>query len=208
MRESATALTAALLLAAAPLVPVTPPTLGVHATHGAHGAGAPLMSAEETIKIALSAAPPDLADNAAVVAPAENGQMQTLRPGTNGWICMASPEVMCLDEEWQRWVDAWIHKKEFRARGIGVAYMLQGDRGTSNTDPYATQPSPANQWVRTGPHIMILTPDSTHLETLPTEPYAGGPWVMFKGTAYAHIMIPVEAMPTQAGAASTSPTHP
>jgi hypothetical protein len=81
--------------------------------------------------------------------------------------------------------------------------MLQGDRGISNTDPYATTSTPANQWVRTGPHIMILTPDSTHLDTLPTKPYTGGPWVMWKGTPYAHIMLPVEAMPKQSRGGST-----
>lgn len=44
---------------------------------------------------------------------------------------------------------------------------------------------------------MILTPDAALLDTLPTDPNAGGPWVMWKGTKYAHIMVPTAAMPKQ-----------
>ena len=32
------------------------------------------------------------------------------------------------------------------------------------------------------------------LDSLPTDPKNGGPWVMFKGTPYAHIMVPIEPM--------------
>jgi hypothetical protein len=44
---------------------------------------------------------------------------------------------------------------------------------------------------------MILTPDLKALDALPTDPKSGGPWVMWKGTKYAHIMVPVAAMPKQ-----------
>ena len=203
MRERADALTAGLVLAAALLDPVSSPKVRAHEPQGSHSAGVGRMSTEDTIRTALSAAPSDIARDAAVVEPVENGEMKTLRPGTNGWVCMASPEAMCLDREWQRWADAWVHKKDFRARGLGVAYMLQGDHGASNTDPFDTKAAPANQWVRTGPHIMILTPNTADLDMLPTEPYAGGPWVMWKGTMYAHIMVPVEAMPNQSRGGST-----
>jgi hypothetical protein len=30
------------------------------------------------------------------------------------------------------------------------------------------------------------------LASLPTDPNNGGPWVMWKGTKYAHIMVPVK----------------
>jgi hypothetical protein len=63
--------------------------------------------------------------------------------------------------------------------------MLQGDNGASNTDPYANKPTPDNQWVVGGPHIMLL----------PTDPQTGGPWVMWKNTKYAHIMVPTAPMP-------------
>jgi hypothetical protein len=39
---------------------------------------------------------------------------------------------------------------------------------------------------------MLLVPDTKLLETLPTDAHLGGPWVMWKGTPYAHIMVPAE----------------
>ncbi len=38
---------------------------------------------------------------------------------------------------------------------------------------------------------MIIVPDVEMLNGMPTDPNSGGPWVMFQGTPYAHIMIPV-----------------
>ena len=38
------------------------------------------------------------------------------------------------------------------------------------------------------------------LDALPTDPNNGGPWVMWKGTKYAHIMVPVKEMPKKAAA--------
>ena len=35
----------------------------------------------------------------------------------------------------------------------GFIYMMAGDLGTSNHDPYATDKS---HWVQTGPHVMIV----------------------------------------------------
>jgi hypothetical protein len=197
MRHRVLFVTLALSVAGVTLGAQSPSTAGKQTPHPSHGVPAKTMSTEEKIKLALSAAPADLARGATVVEPAENGQMKTLRPGTNGWVCMAMPEVMCLDKQWQAWADAWINKKGVTIEGVGVAYMLRGDQGASNTDPYATGPAANNQWVETGPHIMILTPDTAHLNSLPTDPLAGGPFVMWKGTPYAHIMIPVEPMPKQ-----------
>lgn len=37
---------------------------------------------------------------------------------------------------------------------------------------------------------MIVVSDQELLEGLPTDPENGGPWVMWKDTPYAHIMIP------------------
>ncbi len=41
------------------------------------------------------------------------------------------------------------------------------------------------------PHIVLISPDKEIFEGLPTESDNGGPWVMWSGTPYAHIMIPV-----------------
>ena len=78
---------------------------------------------------------------------------------------------------------------------VGIGYMLKGDKGASNTDPYATKRTADNQWVVSPPHIMILPTDAAQFDAFPTDPKAGGPWVMWKGTKYAHIMVPTAPMP-------------
>jgi hypothetical protein len=41
------------------------------------------------------------------------------------------------------------------------------------------------------PHLMIIVPNSSALEGLPTDPSGGGPWVMWQNTPYVHIMVPM-----------------
>jgi hypothetical protein len=74
---------------------------------------------------------------------------------------------------------------------MGIGYMLLGDKGASNTDPFATGPTADNHWVVSPPHIMLLLPDAKALDAMPTDPRTGGAWVMWKGTKYAHVMVPI-----------------
>jgi hypothetical protein len=90
-----------------------------------------------------------------------------------------------------------MNKKAFKAKQVGIGYMLAGDAGASNIDPYAIARTPDNQWVVEGPHAMVLVPDPAQLEGLPSDPNSGGAYVMWKGTPYAHIMIPVGKRPAQ-----------
>jgi hypothetical protein len=117
-----------------------------------------------------------------------DGKMKELRAGTNGWMCMLdlAGDSMCLDKEWQAWGDAWMKKKDPpKPQTFGVAYRLKGDKGARNTDPYATKPTVDNQWVVSGPHIMLLPTDVSQLDAYSTDWTKSGPWVMWKGTPYA-----------------------
>ncbi|NNG15184.1 MAG: hypothetical protein HKM89_01800 [Gemmatimonadales bacterium] len=152
------------------------------------------MSPKAKIAEAVSAGPAELATNAAVV----DWDGTVLREGSNGWTCFPdvkdSPgtDPMCLDQQWMKWADAWVNKKD--ATGvteIGIGYMLRGGYDASNTDPYATGPAEGDDWIRSGPHLMVITPDAAALDNLPTDPKSGGPWVMWKGTPFAHIMVPI-----------------
>jgi hypothetical protein len=100
-------------------------------------------------------------------------------------------EPMCLDKTWQRWADAYLNHKDYKPDQLGIAYMMEGDTGASNTDPYAQGPTKDNQWGVSGAHTMIIIPDAKILEDVSTDPNNGGPFVMWKGTPYAHIMVPV-----------------
>ena len=49
--------------------------------------------------------------------------------------------------------------KEPPAGQVGFSYMLGGEDWTaSNVDPAATEPPPGEDWVKSGPHVMILNP--------------------------------------------------
>ena len=139
------------------------------------------------IRDALSAAPPSLAATATVM----DWDHKVLRQGSGGYTCHATQpalrkkggrEPMCLDKVWIEWADAWANKKPFKANQVGVAYMMAGDTGASNTDPFAEVATTTNQWVVEGPHVMVIMPDPAQLEGLPTDPNNGGAYVMWKGT--------------------------
>ncbi len=141
---------------------------------------------------ALSAASPGIAENATVV----DWEGNVLREGSNGYTCLPTPPMltgtapMCMDSEWMKWADAWQNKKEYAPESLGISYMLAGDEGVSNIDPYAEGPTDDNEWIREGAHLMILAPAAL-LEAYPTDPQNGGPYVMWKGTPYAHVMVPI-----------------
>lgn len=144
---------------------------------------------------ALSAAPASLAAAASVA----DWEGNVLREGSGAYTCLPTPaqmpagtSPMCMDAAWMGWADAWSNKTAFTPEGIGISYMLAGDGGASNIDPYATGETQDNEWVVEGPHLMIITPDTALLEALPTDSENGGPYVMWRDTPYAHVMVPVD----------------
>ncbi|MCF6109635.1 hypothetical protein [Mesorhizobium muleiense] len=151
------------------------------------------------IKSAESAAPPAVSSGAAIHAMDEKGAMRTLREGTNGFWCMPDnpatpgPDPMCGDANAMEWAMAWIGKKEPPKGKVGFMYMLAGGTDGSNTDPYATKPEEGNNWVETGPHVMIVNATDM-MQGYPADPKpdTSKPYVMWAGTPYAHLMIPVK----------------
>jgi len=149
------------------------------------------------IENALSAAPETIAAGAAVA----DWEGNVLREGTNDYTCLPDdPNLpgnspMCLDSTWMTWADAWMNQTEPPTPdAIAFGYMLQGDFPTSNTDPYAMEPTDDNEWIEdAGPHIMALVPDALMLEGISTDHENGGPWIMWRDTPYAHVMIPAAA---------------
>lgn len=47
-----------------------------------------------------------------------------------------------------------------------------------------------NQWIIEGAHLMILAPAAL-IDVYPTDPQSGGPYVMWNGTPYEHLMVPI-----------------
>jgi hypothetical protein len=154
---------------------------------------------------ALSAAPKGVAKDAAVVRMDDKGNMTTLRAGTNGFTCMVIPpaEKMCADENSLAFFDAYA-KHQPPPDKLGLTYMLGGDDGASNTDPWATGKTADNHWVVTGPHIMIVGAGAKSLALASSaDADPTGPYMMWPGTPYEHAMIPVG--PPKAAAKPAAP---
>lgn len=153
----------------------------------------------DPIESAMAAAPASVSRDATVVQAQADGSMKTLREGKNGWTCMADnpttpgPDPMCMDENAGAWAAAWMGKTIPPAETPGVMYMLAGGTDASNTDPYAKAPTPGGDWIKTGPHLMVVG-SSAMLAGHPSgpSPDTKAPYVMWAGTPYAHLMIPVE----------------
>lgn len=157
------------------------------------------MSDEEIIANAEQAAPASVGKSASVIAMDEQMKIRTVREGTNGFTCMpdnpASPgnDPMCFDAGGLKWAQAWMGHENPPEGIVGMAYMLQGGSDASNTDPHATAPA-GSEWVDTGPHIMMFNVGEM-INNYPKQgdnPDTKAPYVMWAGTPYEHLMIPVE----------------
>ena len=155
---------------------------------------------EGKIQRAMHAAPASITSTATVVDwPSQpGGEMPVLREGTSEWTCItdnpatSEPDPMCMDRSGMEWVTAYMNQREPQITSVGTVYVLQGGAPMSNTDPFATGPTPDNEWMDpVVPHIGIIVPDASALEGVSTDPDNGGTWVMFRDTPYAHMMVPM-----------------
>ncbi|MBI1361752.1 MAG: hypothetical protein GC155_15855 [Alphaproteobacteria bacterium] len=161
-------------------------------------AGAPPAAADtpaQKIARAMLAAPSDISGAAKIV----DVDGTVLRDGDNGWTCIpgiplipGDKHPMCNDATWTAWLKAAQSGTPFSTKVIGVSYMLQGDAMVHNADPTATKPDHSGMWVQDGPHLMMLFPSSDMIASLPRDPYAGGPYVMWDKTPMVHVMVPIE----------------
>ena len=141
----------------------------------------------------MKAAPPQIVE-AATIIEMDGNQMQTLKKGSNEWTCMeGNGYPMCLDPNAMEWAHAW-QTHGPAPTSTGFIYMLAGDTGASNTDPYAKGQTADNHWVETGSHVMIVGAAAKTMhgyartaDADPTKPY-----VMWPGSPYEHLMIPVK----------------
>ena len=155
-------------------------------------------NAKDPISSAMAAAPKAVGDHATIVRANADGTMTTLRQGTDGFTCMPDnpatpgPDPMCMDGNALQWGMAWMKHLPPPTDAPGVMYMLAGGTDASNTDPFATKPTESTDWIATGPHMMLVGSE-TALKGYPSgpSPDTKRPYVMWAGTPYAHLMIPV-----------------
>ncbi|HLF21601.1 MAG TPA: hypothetical protein VI582_03795 [Aestuariivirga sp.] len=153
----------------------------------------------DIIKNAEMAAPAPVSSGATIYAMTEDGKLKTLREGSNGWWCMPNDpstpgdDPMCGDANSFEWAAAWMGKTEPPNGKVGFMYMLLGGPAGSNTDPYAMQPPAGENWVETGPHLMVVNTKGM-LAGHPggAKPDTTKPYVMWGGTPYEHLMLPIQ----------------
>jgi hypothetical protein len=154
----------------------------------------------QLIASAMTAAPAAVGKGAAIVNMTADGAMVTLREGTNGFTCMPDnpatpgPDPMCMDKNAMEWAHAWMSHTDPPAGKVGFMYMLAGGTDGSNTDPFATEPTAGNHWIKTGPHVMVVGADAAFYDSYPkdADPDTSVPYVMWSGTPYQHLMAPVK----------------
>jgi len=155
----------------------------------------PVAANEQQAQIALaqSGAHSGLSQHATIIG--FDGKV--LKTGTSQWTCMpgiplrpGDTHPMCNDPVWNKVLQAAKSGEGFTLDRIGISYMLQGDAHVSNSSPSAKDPNNGDVWVQEGPHIMVIVPKEL-LKGVSDDPFNGGPYVMWKDTPFAHIMIPV-----------------
>ncbi len=149
---------------------------------------------EAMIANAESAAPASVTMNATIKAP--DGTV--LRKGANSYTCYPQQEIigpMCNEAVWDDLIGSMLNKEGFAPDKFSVSYMLAGEGsaiGNSNSDPYATEPENSDDWIKEGPHLMIVVPNRALLEGMSRDP--NDPvYVMWADTPYAHIMVKIAA---------------
>jgi hypothetical protein len=171
----------------------------------------PHTSAEWKIWAYSTAAPSFIAANCTVV----DVDGTVLREGTNGWTAMAANPRGMSDPEngWKdpheampmvgdgpamQWAMAYMAGKEPEMDTDGWAWMLHGDMGEDNRKHLVIDEEGMNkakadgEWIESGAHLMLMPKDPSSLDGQTTNFNSGAPYVMFKGTGYDHLMIPVE----------------
>jgi hypothetical protein len=169
-----------------------------------------IHSAEKQIKAAVSPAPEDLQAGAEVMGYDKNGNLITLREGTNQLICIADdPEqknfhVACYHEDLEPFmkrgrelqakgfsrkkVDS-LRRKEIEKGEIDLPrkpMALYSLTGSENAFDFST-----GQVINASPLYVVYIPFATQETTgLSRKPASkGAPWIMEPGTPWAHIMV-------------------
>ena len=152
---------------------------------------------DDPVASAHAAAPASLARNATI----RDWEGEVLREGSNGWTCLPDnpgtpgTDPWCITGPWDNLLSAYMAREAPDYDRVGVAYMLAGDTAVSNTDPFATEFTTEEDWVTgLGAHLMVVVPGENSLAGFSEDPDNGGPWIMWPGTPYEHLMIPIDSV--------------
>jgi hypothetical protein len=148
----------------------------------------------EFIKAAEEGAPPRIAEKAAIARVEPKGKATTLRPGNNGFTCTLMPDEshapFCGDQKGFQWMIAAISEQPRPPAAGGIVYMAKGAvHYETPKGEIVMRPTAETKEVKEPPHWMLLIPMNPATTGIPARPNAGGSYIMFAGTPYAHLMI-------------------
>ena len=170
----------------------------------------PIPDKEKQISIAVMAAPEDMREGATVLGFDAQGDLVTLREGTNSQVCVADDpnregfQAVCYHKDLTPFMD---RGRALRAEGKNPKEIFDTREVEAKEGSLQMPEQPATLHLLEGKevtwdaeagtldgaryryvvYIPFATAESTGLPTSPIVP--GAPWIMDPGTHRAHIMI-------------------
>jgi hypothetical protein len=152
-------------------------------------------SNQKLIDLALSAAPPSISNNATVLVPGKDGNFVEAKKGSNGFTCLPDipetpkPDPMCLDPAATQWAMSLLKGEAKPSNTVpGIGYMGRGGQHWEKDGKMFMKEQPGAKIVDEPPHWMIFWPFDSKTTALP-QSHTDKTYIMFEGTAYAHLMI-------------------
>ncbi len=167
------------------------------ATHETAKPAVLYMSDNEQIKLARSAAPPAISDDASIIIVNWDGKHRKVITGSNGFTCYSDldkidvPVPSCMDEAALQWWNDFITGKPGPTnKAPGFAYMARGAlRWEKDNKTYMDWHEPGTKRVTEPAHWLIFWPFDAKSAKFPTYPGKFGSYIMYDGTPWSHLMI-------------------
>lgn len=138
------------------------------------------------------AGPTQVTKDATVAEIGQDGKINVLAIGTNGWVCFPGDEneignvPMACDPMGLQWVKDLVDGKPAPTnKAPGIIYMLCGATQRSVSSPFDNTSSA----IPIGPHYMIIWPFDAEKSGFPTNVRDAGAWVMFDKTPWSHLHV-------------------
>jgi hypothetical protein len=143
---------------------------------------------------ARRAGPDAVVEKASYAMRQPDGSLKDIQKGSNGFTCLVLPDgaPACADAGGLAWIAAVLSRGP-APEEVGIVYMMAGDAGMSTHDPFARESR--KHWVQTGPHVMIVgkaAQEVTKRYPRSLDPDPSQPFVMYPGTPYEHLKLPVQ----------------
>lgn len=158
--------------------------------------GIRFKSKEEQIRVALSAAPPEIAKEATVKVYDADGKLIEAKKGTNGFVCypdisnLSHPDPICNNPAAEQWFNDLLSGKEKPTNSTpGISYMAAGGWHFEKEGKIVMADGPGVKKVSEPPHWMVFWPFDSKMTGLPSHVNSLGTYIMFEGTPYAHLMV-------------------